>query len=499
MKINYTSYTAHCKKIADIGHSIALLHWDQEVYMPKGGAAFRAGQIATLSGIAHELSTAESFGELLNNLKDSIDLASAQLRNIELSLEAYNKSKKLNTEFVIEGAKLQSAAFQAWIMARENNDYNIFLPALEKFVVYKKREAEIRTYQRHPYDALLDLYEKGASVGQLDPVFDDIKKQLVGFIAKIGKAKQVDFSFLKGDFDKDIQWKFGLKLLKKMGYDFNYGRQDISEHPFTISFSPQDVRVTTRIDEKDFQNMTWSCIHEGGHALYEQGLKPEQYGTPLGAAISLGIHESQSRLWENNVGRSLSYWKANYSDLQEVFPKQFKGIDLPIFYKAINKIEAGFIRTEADELNYHLHVLIRYELEKSIMSGELQVKDLRAAWNEKYYDYFNLKVPDDKHGILQDIHWAHGSFGYFPTYSMGSIYAAQFYAQAKKDIKDLEKQIENGNYKILLDWLRINIHQHGQMYTADELCRRITGEGISFTSFMKYAREKFGEIYNLRN
>jgi carboxypeptidase Taq len=497
MKISYKSYEDHCKKVADIGHSIALLHWDQEVYMPKGGASFRARQIATLSGIAHDLSTSEEFGDMLATLLSSNSLDTQQLKNVELSLESYKRSKKLNTEFVIEGAKLQSVAFQTWIKAREENDYNIFFPALDDFIGYKKREAEIRTYANHPYDALLDLYEKGANVKQLDPVFADIKKQLVEFINEISKADQIDFSFLKGHFDKDIQWKYGLDLLKKMGYDFNCGRQDISEHPFTISFSPQDVRVTTRIDEQDFQNMTWSCIHEGGHALYEQGLDPQYYGTPLGAAVSLGIHESQSRLWENNVGRSLSFWEANYKNLQEAFSKQFKHIDLRTFYKAINKIEAGLIRTEADELNYHLHVLIRYELEKDLISGNLKVKDLRDAWNNKYYNYFNLKVPDDKQGILQDIHWAHGSFGYFPTYSMGSIYAAQFYAQAEKDIPGLDNHIKNGNYKILLDWLRTNIHQHGQMYTADELCRRITGEGISFGSFMKYAKEKFGEIYDL--
>ena len=280
-----------------------------------------------------------------------------------------------------------------------------------------------------------------------------------------------------------------------MGYDFEAGRQDISEHPFTTHFNPQDVRVTTRIDEKNFGNMLWSCIHEGGHALYEQGIPTETYGTPIGNAVSLAIHESQSRLWENNVGRGLPFWKANFKALKKQFPKNLAGIGLQKFYKGINKISPSPIRTESDELHYHFHVLIRYEIEKGLVEDSLDPAKLKTIWNDRYKEYLGLDIKDDKTGILQDIHWAYGSIGYFPTYSLGSFYAAQFYAQAKKDIPDLEMKISSGNNQVLLDWLRKNIHQHGSRYNPNALCKRITGETLNFKYFMDYVKKKYAGVY----
>ncbi len=289
-----------------------------------------------------------------------------------------------------------------------------------------------------------------------------------------------------------------MDLLKQMGFDFEAGRQDISSHPFTTNFGPLDVRVTTRVNENDFHEMTWSCIHEGGHALYEQGLLAENYGLPAGEPISLGIHESQSRLWENNVGRCLPYWKGNYKKLVHLFPENLANVDVTSFYKAINLVKPSLIRTNADELTYHFHILIRFEIEKALIENKITVEELPEYWNSKYKEYLGIDVTDDAHGVLQDIHWSHGSFGYFPTYSLGSFYAAQFYAQAKKDIKGLEAEIEKGNMKPLLNWLREKVHHHGRTLTSNELCLKLTGEALNFNHFMSYAKEKYGFIYNIK-
>jgi carboxypeptidase Taq len=282
-----------------------------------------------------------------------------------------------------------------------------------------------------------------------------------------------------------------------MGYDFESGRQDESSHPFTTNFSPEDVRVTTRINVNDINEMIWSCIHEGGHALYEQGLPSEEYGLPSSEYVSLGIHESQSRLWENNVGRSLLYWKANYPKLQNAFPENLKSVNTEDFYKAMNIVKPSLIRTSADELTYHFHVLIRFEIEKALIEGLIEVNELPAYWNQKYKEYLGIEVPNDSSGVLQDIHWSHGSFGYFPTYSLGSFYAAQFFAQAKKEITGLEAEIEKGNMKPLLDWLREKVHRHGKYYSAEELCIAISGEKLNFKYFMDYATKKYTKLYDL--
>jgi carboxypeptidase Taq len=466
-----------------------------ETYMPSKSIRFRSQQIATLQTLAHELFTDNKTGILLNNLlKES--LTPDERKNIELSLEDYNKATKFSADFVNKSSVLRTEAFQAWLKAREENDYKIFEPYLKKMVELKREEAELTGYAEHPYDALLDGYEKGATVKFLNPLFNDIKVKLVE-LTKVIKTngKKTYNDFLKFHYPKDQQWELGLKLLRDMGYDFEAGRQDISAHPFTTNFSPEDVRVTTRIDENDLMSMIGSCIHEGGHALYEQGLSTEQYGLPLGSAASLGIHESQSRLWEINAGMSFSYWKANYDQLQSIFPAQLSGLTVTDFYKAINQIEPNLIRVEADELHYHLHVLIRYELEKALIEGSLNTENLNLEWNKKYKDYLGVDVPDDKNGILQDIHWSYGLFGYFPTYSLGSFYAAQFYQQALKEIPNLLIEIERGEMSSLLNWLREKIHLHGRKFTSEELCQNICSEGLNIDCFLQYVERKYKEIY----
>lgn len=492
----YDEYKALLQKIADVKYASAVLQWDQETYLPKNSGGARGRQIATLNEMAHELFVDEKLGALLTELLSTDSLDIKQKRNIELSFEDYTKNKKLPSAFVRKMSEAVNSSFHSWIAARKENTFSIFEKPLTELIELKKQEAQYLGYESHPYDALMNDYEKGATVSMTDELFEALKPRLRNLLSDIARKPQVDDSFLQQHFDKETQWKLGMEILNRMQFDFDRGRQDISEHPFTTSFSSNDVRVTTRVDENDFSNMLWSCIHEGGHALYEQGLPAEQYGLPLGEYCSLGIHESQSRLWENNVGRALPFWQHNFSLVQSFFPEQMGHITVEQFYKAINKVQPSLIRTEADELTYHFHVMIRYELEKLLISGDIKTKDIPLYWNEQYQKYLDVKVPDDKRGCLQDVHWSHGSFGYFATYSLGSLYAAQLYAAIKEEKASLEKEIASGNTDSLLNWLRQNIHQYGRQFTAAELCRNATGENLNPDSFINYATKKYNTVYN---
>lgn len=492
----YTRYREKMQQIADVRNAMAVLGWDQETYLPEKGAAFRGQQLTTLSTIAHEMFTATELGDILQELHKRTDLTPVQQRNVALSLEDYEKNKKYPSSFVADLSQTTNACYHAWIRARKASSYAEFEPFLAKMILLKQQETHILGYEGHPYNALLNEYEKGATTTMLDTIFDDVKKALTPLLRHIEQRPQVNKDFLHRHYDRDRQWKLGIALLKDMGYDMDAGRQDISEHPFTTSFSPQDVRVTTRIDEKDFGNMTWSCIHEGGHALYEQGLPPGEYGLPCGEAASLGIHESQSRLWENNVGRSLAFWQHYYPQLQQTFPDNLRDITLEDFYKGINQVQPSLIRTEADELTYHFHVMIRYEIEKGLLEGTYTTKDLDQVWNRYYKEYLHVTPPNDTQGILQDIHWSHGSFGYFPTYSLGSFYAAQLFTTAKQQLPGLTEQITTGKFAPLLQWLRENVHAYGRYYTSNELCEKITGKKLDFGFFLQYAEEKFRGIYS---
>lgn len=447
--------------------------------------------------MAHSMFTDDKLGSLLQELSAKEGLDNEQMRNVALTSEDYTKNKKYTSEFVRELSEHTNKAFHAWIAARKQNSFAIFQPQLEALVELKKKEADILGFEGHPYNALLNEFEKGSTVGAVDDTFNAMLPDLKALMDKIALKPQVDDAFLQQHFPKDKQWEWGLYLIKGLGFDDAAGRQDKSEHPFSISFSPQDVRITTRVDEGDFSNMTWSCIHEAGHALYEQGLPVEQYGLPLGEACSYSIHESQSRLWENNVGRSRAFWSFYYPVLNTYFSDQFGNISLDAFYKGINKVQPSLIRTEADEISYHFHVYIRYVIEKELIEGALKVADIPAYWNELYKKWLGVTVLDDKSGCLQDVHWSHGSFGYFPTYSLGSFYAAQFFASAQKDLPELNKELLKGQSTSLLNWLRKSIHTRGRFYTSEELCREVTGSSLNATYFVHYLTDKYSDIYTL--
>jgi carboxypeptidase Taq len=491
----YSSYRDKMQEIADVKFSSAVLQWDQETYLPEKGAAIRGRQIATLSEIAHRLFTDKGLGDLLNELAQRNDIDGRGKRNVILTLEDYNKNKKYSPSFVREMSEQVNKTFYAWLEARKNNSFAVMQKELSKLVELKREETHILGYQHHPYDALLNEFEKGYTVVLVDKLFDDLKAPLKNLLDKIISKTQVNDAFLHRYFDKDAQWKLGLEVLELMGYDFKAGRQDISEHPFTINFNSKDVRVTTRIDEMDFTSMLWSCIHEGGHALYEQGLPEEEYGLPLGEACSFSIHESQSRLWENCIGRSYEFCRALLPRLKKYFPEQLNMVSDQEFYKAINKIQPSLIRTEADELTYHFHIMIRYELEKGLMDGSLKAHDIPAYWNEKYSENLDIIVPDDKQGCLQDIHWSHGSFGYFPTYSLGSFYAVQLYESARKAIPGLADDVSNLSFNRLLIWLQQCVYQHGRYYTSEELCNKSTGRPLDSSYFVAYLSRKYAAIY----
>lgn len=492
----YQQYTTKMRRIADVKNALAVLQWDQETYLPAKGAALRAEQMATLSEIAHEMFADAELEGLLKTLSEAKDLSFTQQRNVVLTLEDYNKNKKYSAAFVRKLSEATSRCYHSWIEARKQSNFSLFKKDLSTLIDLKKEEAHILGFEKHPYDALLNEYEKGATVEWLDGLFNNLQKPLKQLLDTILQKTQPDTSFLNQHFNKDKQWAFGLEILKRIGYDFEAGRQDISAHPFTTSFNAQDVRVTTRIDENDFTSMTWSCIHEGGHALYEQGLPVESYGLPAGEFCSLGIHESQSRLWENCIGRSLAFIEGNFPLMQQYFPELQKVTPTEL-YRALNKVQPSLIRTEADELTYHFHVMIRYDVEKKLIEGSLSVDDIPSFWNEKYLQYMGVHVPDDAQGCLQDIHWSHGSFGYFPTYSLGSLYAAQFLSYIEKHYQGLQLQIADGDYTQIHQWLKAHVYQYGRIYSSEELCNKATGEPLQLQYFMKYLNHKYAEIYQL--
>ncbi len=491
----YATYKTKMQKIADVKYAAAVLQWDQETYLPPKGSDFRGQQIATLSEIAHQQFTDTEMGELLEELSALENLPADDKRNIQLSWDDYKRNVKLSTAFVRQLSESVNQSYHAWAKARKENSFSCFEQPLQQLIELKKQEADMLGYEQHPYNALMNDYDKGLTVAKVDSLFHELKPQLLVLLDAIKNKNNVDHSFLFQQFNKDDQWKFGLEILKRIGFDFEAGRQDVSLHPFTTNFSSRDVRVTTRIDEHDFGNMTWSCLHEGGHALYEQGLPADQYGLPLGEYCSLSIHESQSRLWENCIGRGLPFWQHNFKLLTTAFPNQFNNIIPEQFYRGINNVSPSLIRTEADELTYHFHVIIRYEIEKMLIEGTLHTKDIPACWNEQYQKYLGITVPDDNRGCLQDIHWSHGSFGYFATYSLGSLYAAQLYATIEREHPSIGEDIGRGDFNNIHQWLKKQIYPYGRYFSSEQLCKKATGEALQSDYFIQYATKKYAGIY----
>jgi len=473
--------------------------------MPPGGAEARADQLATLRGLSHDQFISPKMENLLSqwlDLKtgallenaDAWDLQSkALLREI---WKDYSKAKKLPSDFVKRMEKETSLALQIWVEARRKNDFSIFKPNLSTILKLKKEEAGYLGFTESPYDALLDTYEPGAKASQITPLFKSLKERILPLLERVRQAAHPphdDILFVH--YPPERQLDFGHKVLKAMGYDLSRGRQDLSPHPFTTSFHPTDVRITTRVFEKNLPSALFGSIHEGGHALYDQGLDPKFFGTPLGESLSLGIHESQSRLWENCVGRSKSFWKYFYPHLQKTFPEQLSTINLETFYGAINRIKPSLIRVEADELTYNLHIMLRFEIEKELIEETLMVEDIPSAWNSLMQIYLGIVPEKESDGPLQDIHWAHGSFGYFPTYTLGNLYSVQFFNQAKKELPDLLDQIEKGNLLPLKEWLNQKIHCWGRTFSSEELVKRVTGESLNPNHFIQYLEDKMDEIY----
>ncbi len=493
----YEQYVTKMQQLADVRNALAVLQWDQETYLPAKGARLRGQQISTLSELSHGLFISQELGDLLEELSVRPDLSEGQKRNVERTREDYLKNKKYTSAFVRALSDQTNKAFHAWIEARRLNSFGAYEKDLEALIRLKKEEAAILGYTGHPYNALLNEYVRGATVDLIDRTFAGILPVLKELSDRIAGKPQVDDRFLRQVYPASQQIDWSHYLLKELHYDLEAGRQDLSEHPFSISFNPGDVRITTRVDENDFGNMTWSSIHEVGHALYEQGLPPAEYGLPLGEACSYSIHESQSRLWENNVGRSRGFWQHHYPELQRRFPGQLGGVSLDAFYRGINRVEPSLIRTEADEITYHFHVFIRYELEKKLIDGRLPASGIPAFWNERYHELLGVKVPDDRQGCLQDVHWSHGSFGYFPTYSLGSFYAAQFFEQACMAHPEGPAAMERGDTVWLLGWLRREIHSRGRFYTSEELCEAVTGKTLDVGVFTNQLLQKYVSIYTL--
>lgn len=491
---------AKLKEVKNLNDAAAVLGWDQQVFMPPGGAEARAEQLATLSRLAHEMFTSDEVGQLLDDLSQA-DLAydSDEASMVRVAKRDFDKARKLPVKLVEEMSRTFSLGQQVWQKARAERDFAQFQDILAKIVDLNIQKAEAYGYTDNIYDALLDEYEPEMKTAEVARVFTQLRQSLVPLVQAIGENKNaVNAAIFNQNFDETAQWDFGLIPLQAIGYDMQRGRQDKSVHPFTTSFSINDVRITTRVSQNSFPSSLFTTLHEGGHALYEQNSAQSLEGTVLAGGASLGVHESQSRLWENVVGRSREFWQFYYPRLQEFFPGQLQNISLDDFYRAVNKVEPGYIRVESDEVTYNLHIFLRFELEQELLSQRLKVADLPAAWNAKMEAYLGLTPPDDSLGVLQDIHWSGGAIGYFPTYTLGNVLSLQFYSQTLKDIPDLPEQFSRGQFDALLEWFSQKIHQHGRKFTANELIERVTGaKTIEAGPYLQYITQKYSDIYQL--
>ncbi|MHB8589511.1 MAG: carboxypeptidase M32 [Candidatus Dormibacteraceae bacterium] len=489
-------------EVTDLSRAAAMLEWDQETYMPPGGVGARSDQLATLSRLSHVRFTGDEVGRLLGALEDEtsgMPFDSYEASLVRVTRRDYEQERRLPPELVSEAARASSAARPVWEKARREADFKIFAPALEKNVELNRQIADALGYQDRPYDALLDRYEPGLTTGELETIFAELKKAIVPLVADIARhADAVDDRVLYVGYDPAVQVRFALDLVSKLGYDLERGRQDISTHPFSTSFGPGDVRITTRVSRDFFNECLFGSIHESGHAMYNQGIGDDIDRTPLWAGASAGVHESQSRLWENLVGRSLSFWRHFFPSLRNAFPEQLRGVDADAFFRAVNRSYPSLIRVEADEVTYNLHVLLRFELENEMLEGKLKVKDLPEAWNSRVKAYLGIDVPNDRQGVLQDIHWSYVAFGIFPGYTLGNLIGAQLMEKIRVDIPDLDAQVEAGQFAALLGWLRKNVHKHGRKFTPNELLEKATGKPLEAGPWIAYVRKKFGALYGIK-
>ncbi len=482
----------------------SILEWDQETHMPPDGAPIRAEQLELLAGLIHQEKTGKKFSSALEKL---ISLSTGEIIGKELDEERrialglfrkdYLQATALPREFVEKFTKLTSQSLEAWRFARQNNTYLHFLPFLDQIVAMTRQKADYLGYKEHPYDALLDLYEPGLTTADVTSLFTDLKTPISELIKKIGNAKQVDDQFLHGSFPKEKQVEFSKELLEAMGYDKAKGRLDFSVHPFSSSSHPTDSRITTFIHQNSLMSCISSVLHEGGHGLYEMGLPHEHFGSPLCESLSLGMHESQSRWWETLIGLSEPFWSHFLPKLQEIFHGQLDKVALPAFHRAINKVEPSFIRIEADEVTYPLHIVLRFEIERDLVAGTLKVRDIPEAWNEKMKNLLGITPKTYSEGCLQDIHWSLGSLGYFPSYTLGNLYASHLFLGFQEEFPDWEKRVADGQLLFMKQWLNQNVHCHGRKYTSKELLKKATNKTFSSKAYINYLRNKYSAIYKL--
>lgn len=501
---NYEKLLELMGELADLEAAHSLLDWDRQTFMPPGGASVRAMQLSTISKLAHEKTVSDELAAVFEAAKEEVanmDPDSDEARIIRKAERDFEKKRKVPPEWTGEFYHTTSLSNQAWEKARAESDFAYFQPHLEKVVELRKQYSEFFAPYDHPYDPVLDYFEPGIQTVEVKSVFDELRSQQVRLVQEITEhGVPVDDSVLHKYFEEGKQWDFGVEVIKALGYDFDRGRQDKTAHPFTTSFGINDVRITTRFNPNYIGTALFSTMHEAGHGMYDQGVKPGLERTNLSLLMegySHAIHESQSRMIENLVGRSRPFWIGFYPKLQEVFPNQFGDVDLEILYRAINKVEPSFIRVEADEATYNLHIMLRFEIELALMENKLEVSDLPEVWNSKMEEYLGLTPPDDAQGVLQDVHWSIGYIGYFPTYALGTVMASQWWTKIEEDIPDLSQQIERREFGNLLAWLRENVHQHGAKFDPVDLLQRVTGSSLTAEPYLQYLREKYSEIYQL--
>ncbi|MFP7297899.1 carboxypeptidase M32 [Neobacillus niacini] len=490
-------FLEYVKKINAYNEALGLIYWDLRTGAPKEGVNQRSEVIGMLSSEVFKMSTSEDMAAYIATLSKN-DLSETTRKILEECKKEYERNKKIPADEYKDYVILQSKAESVWEEAKEKSDFNMFRPYLEKLVETTKRFIHYWGYKGNPYDVLLDLYEPGMTVEVLDQVFGDLRKKIVPLVKLIAASpNKPRTEFLFKQFNKENQRALSLEILGKMGYNFNAGRLDETVHPFATGLNPGDVRVTTNYDEQDFRTAVFGTIHEGGHALYEQNLSKELVGTPLCTGTSMGIHESQSLFYENIVGRSFPFWKNNYELLKKYATGQFDQVSIEEFYRGINESKPSLIRIEADELTYPLHIIIRYEIEKGLFNGEIEVGDLPQVWNSLYQEYLGITPENDAKGVLQDVHWAGGSFGYFPSYALGYMYAAQFKHKMLDSLPNFDQLLEEGDLLPIKEWLTKNIHQYGKLKKPLEILHDVTGEGLNAQYLIDYLYEKYGKVYQL--
>ena len=482
----------------------AVLSWDEQVNLPPGGAEHRGNQLAMLSGMTHDLATRPRIGELLSELEESSDPGteaspSPESANVREARRHYDRATKLPKALVEELSRTGTLALQAWVKARQEKSFSGFQPWLEKMLDLKREEAAAIGYgDGQPYDALLDDYEPGATAAEIEARFEPLREELVKLVSAIADSpRKPDESILTRRFPQDSQKSFSTTAATAVGFCFDSGRLDIAAHPFCSGFGPGDCRLTTRYDEHHFPGAFFGTLHEAGHGIYEQGLSRESFGTAMGESVSLGIHESQSRMWENLVGRSRPFWEHFFEPARQMFPEALSDVTLDEFYRAVNDVRPSFIRVEADEVTYNLHIMLRFELEQAMLSGDLTAEDVPAVWNETFTRYFGITPADDAEGCLQDVHWSAGLFGYFPTYALGNLYAAQFFEQADSDLGGLHGQFARGEFTPLKTWLNEKIHRQGQRFRAQRLVEEVTGHPLSHEPLLRHLHSRFDPLYDL--